>query len=370
MKYITLLLKPASSKCQMRCRYCFYEDESSHREIPDYGVMSAETSEKLIDMVLGYFDEESEITWMFQGGEPTMASLKWFEDFTAMMDQKKLPYHTIHYGIQTNGLAINENWCTLWKRYDFLIGVSLDGFQINHDSLRPDAGGKGTYERIIRNISLLKEYGISFNILTVLTRQLAKSPEKFYSFIQKQDFHWLQLIPCLPAIDVKKDPYALDPASYESFFIPLFDLWLKELKKGTYRSVNTFDNIISILTGQPPLQCGTLGFCSQQYVIEANGNVYPCDFYCTDEWLLGNVNTSTFEELTKNRLRTVFMEEPHPQSKLCRSCRYFSICKGSCKRQSVCMFNDKQCGYQKLVAHIERQLPQVIRLLEQRQSRE
>ena len=43
MKILSLLIKPASSLCNMHCKYCFYADIASSREIASYGIMSQET---------------------------------------------------------------------------------------------------------------------------------------------------------------------------------------------------------------------------------------------------------------------------------------------------------------------------------------
>ena len=77
MKYISFLIKPASSLCNMRCRYCFYYDVAEHREVSAYGIMEEDTMHALIDKALG-LGEDAHITFAFQGGEPTMAGLSYF----------------------------------------------------------------------------------------------------------------------------------------------------------------------------------------------------------------------------------------------------------------------------------------------------
>lgn len=44
MEHLTLLVKPASSLCDLRCRYCFYEDVSDSRQIKSMGRMTGETA--------------------------------------------------------------------------------------------------------------------------------------------------------------------------------------------------------------------------------------------------------------------------------------------------------------------------------------
>ena len=75
MQYVNFLVKPASSLCNMRCRYCFYEDEAANRAQASMGVMSAQTAELLIRQALETVDFNGQISLAFQVGEPTVAGL-------------------------------------------------------------------------------------------------------------------------------------------------------------------------------------------------------------------------------------------------------------------------------------------------------
>ena len=77
MPPVNILIKPASSRCNMRCRYCFYHDVASMRKIKDLGVMKEETLKKLIKNGIDYGDHL--VSFAFQGGEPTLAGLDFFE---------------------------------------------------------------------------------------------------------------------------------------------------------------------------------------------------------------------------------------------------------------------------------------------------
>ena len=101
MKYFSMLIKPASSLCNLRCRYCFYCDVAENREISSYGVMNEETMKILIDKTLDFFHEEVTITFAFQGGEPTVAGLDYFRQFIRRVNLKKKSYHYIQYALQT-----------------------------------------------------------------------------------------------------------------------------------------------------------------------------------------------------------------------------------------------------------------------------
>ena len=75
-----------------------------------------------------------------------------------------------------------------------------------------------------------------------------------------------------------------------------------------------------------------LGRCSMQSVVEADGSVYPCDFYVLDRYRLGNLNTDGYAELTDALTKTRFIEESLCQAEECRACRWASLCRGGCRR--------------------------------------
>ncbi len=305
--------------------------------------MSEATMRALIDRALAIGDD-AEITFAFQGGEPTCAGLPFFEAFTAVVDAARTRQR-VRYALQTNGYAIDEAWAAFFKRHGVLVGVSLDGYREVHDSLRPDARGQGTHARVMESIGLLREAGVDVNILTVLTAQLARRPQRLYRFIQQQGFEFVQLIPCLPGLDEERDAFSLTPELFASFYTAFFRLWLEELKQGTYRSITLFDNVISLFAGMPPQQCGMLGACAPQFVVESNGDVFPCDFYVLDRYRCGNVATDDLDAIaTSDAMRAFLTEERRPCAR-CADCPFEGICHRNCKRLSIAYYREDFCGY-------------------------
>ena len=45
---ISLMIKPSSSKCNLKCKYCFYHSIVDARDIKDYGFMSKETLRQIV----------------------------------------------------------------------------------------------------------------------------------------------------------------------------------------------------------------------------------------------------------------------------------------------------------------------------------
>ena len=352
------MIKPASSSCNLRCKYCFYADISENRQTASNGIMTDDMLDVLIDRIAEVLEEEGTANISFQGGEPTVAGLEYFRKFTAKM--KEHPGIKTVYALQTNGTLIDEEWADFFKENHFLLGVSLDGWQSNMDTFRYDAAHKSVYYRILNNIDILEKKKAEYNILTVVTKDLARHPKGLFNFYKEHKYRYVQLIPCLPGLQDPEEPHSLTPELYADFCNAFFDLWYKELTvKQNYISINLFDNLMEMVRGHMPYQCGMLGQCSVQYVIESNGDVYPCDFYCLDEYLLGNLKENSFAQLRLSDNAMNFMETSSCMKKPCETCRYLNMCHGGCRRQNICYLNESECAYQKVLDHV---LPLLSRL--------
>lgn len=350
MKTASYLIKPASSLCNLKCRYCFYHDVSDNRDVKNTGIMTQATMDNLIRKACDT-DQEATITFAFQGGEPTLAGLDYFKAFVSSVHRVKKTNQKINYTIQTNGTLLDQSWFSFLKENNVLVGISVDGFKENHDALRIGHGDQATHKTVMKVIDGLKTNKIEFNILTVLTAQLATEPQKLYHFYKSHDFRYIQLIPCLPKLTGQSDPFALTPELFGSFYKAFYDLWLIDFVRQDYLSVNLFDNVIPMVKGYKPMQCGMLGYCSPQFVIEADGSVYPCDFYALDEYCCGNINKDSLDQLLYHPAMTGFLSEKKTMSPLCETCRFKPICNGNCKRLNITYFNETMCGYQDFLQH-------------------
>lgn len=351
-KSITVLIKPASSLCNLRCRYCFYNDVSENRDMPSTGIMNENTIEVLgerLHQALGHSGGTANIS--FQGGEPTVAGLSFFKTFTNVM-AKQHPEIKTNYSIQTNATLLDDDWAAFFHEHNFLVGVSLDGFESNMNNFRYDTEHQSVYYKVLKGIELLKKHNVEYNILTVVTSDLAKHPKALFDFYLSHHFDYVQLIPCLPGLAEKENDMSLTPEHYASFFNTIFDCWIKAIKKHKVININLFDNLASMLQGMSPYQCGMLGKCQISYIIEANGDVYPCDFYCLDQYKLGNIHLTSFKEMKESRQAESFLHDNDCFKELCHTCRYEKICHGGCRRQNICWMNKEYCAYNAVLDHV------------------
>lgn len=362
MKEVSFLIKPASSLCNLRCIYCFYMDEAEMRSQNSYGIMRDETMHRLIEQACSLDVEQ--INFCFQGGEPTVAGCEYFHKFINHVN-KVNQNKKITYAIQTNGTLINQEWISIFKENDFLVGISLDGFVQNHDFFRKDANQEGTFDRIINNIKLLEDAGINYNILTVLTRRLAQRPNQLFDFYMKYNFKYVQLIPCLPSLESNSimDRQALRPRDFSEFYKKFFDRWFDEYVDGNYISVTLFDNLIPMYKGLAPSQCGMLGKCQLQMVVEGDGSIYPCDFYVLDTYKCGNINENSLDEIMHAKAAKKFLGYKRELCKECKNCSFINMCHGNCRRLSACYYNENYCGYKDFLQYTYSRMNEIARTI-------
>jgi len=337
MPPLSVLIKPASGNCNMRCDYCFYCDEIEKREIKSYGFMNEETMKNVIRKVI--LHSEGSCTIAFQGGEPTLCGLDFFRKVVYQANvynrKKKID---IHFALQTNGFGITEEWCEFFRDNHFLIGLSVDGVREIHDKYRHCTKDMGpTYGRVMETAKMFDQYGVEYNTLTVVHRDTAERIAQIYADFKEKGLKWQQYITCLDPLGEPRGQkaYSLTPEAYGKFLITLFDLWYEDLQKNEQPFIRQFENYVGILAGYMPESCEQRGTCGAMYVVEADGSVYPCDFYVLDDYKLGNFNVNTISELDEKRREIRYIERSYNHPEKCKNCKYFQLCRGGCFRSRL-----------------------------------
>lgn len=299
MKNVNLLIKPASSLCNLRCEYCFYEDEAQNRTQRSMGVMKEELADELIRQV-------------FEAVDPDGA---------------------VSFAIQTNGTLLNEDWARFLKAEGFLVGLSVDGFREAHEIHRVDAEGNGTWKRVLTAKALLDQYAVDYNALCVVTGHCARHPEKAYGSLKNLGFRYIQFIACLDPIghDRGQEPWSLTPERYGRFLCRVFDLWYRDWVQGNYRSIRLFEDYVHILLGDGASTCATCGKCGSYLVLEGDGSAYPCDFFVLDHWKIGSIGEMTIADMAASEKTAAFLHWGSVKPVECAACPYRTLCNGGCK---------------------------------------
>jgi len=325
----SLLIKPVSAVCNLDCAYCFYLDREAdpYKALPGRR-MSLETLERLVDAYLFYSYPDS--VFAFQGGEPTLAGLTFFEKLVRFQLDYGRPGQNISNSLQTNAVLIDEAWCGLLRDYNWLLGVSLDGPEEVHDLYRVNKGGRGTWRQVMKGVEVLKKHRVEFNILCVLSRANVERPRELYRFFRGLGIDNVQYIPLAEfGPDGAPLDFTITPEQYGRFLCETFELWWPERRKVRIRF---FDNVAEALAGLRPGSCTMHETCSSYVVIEYNGDVYPCDFFVESSWRLGNIAVDSFSEIARRKRRYEFAQVKTIPRAECHRCEWRSICRQGCPK--------------------------------------
>lgn len=379
-KSISIMIKPNSGNCNYNCEYCFYAKELAQRKQGDFGIMTIDTARNIIKKAIEYV-KCGNISFVFQGGEPTLIGLNFYKEFIKMVNMYRDNCH-INYFMQTNASLINNEWADFLVRNKFLLGVSLDG-DSECNKARQSKDNQDSYTMTLQGIEILQHYKVDFNVLSVITAKNYHLVDKAHDLFIANGWKYLQFIVCLDETtnqsqevdnnqnknnieantkckfnkelnkneflngisevnnsfdETTKKTYSPNANQYEVALDKLFEKYCNDYKNGKYTSVRLFDNWVNMYLGKNNEQCGLSGYCSQQFVIEANGNIYPCDFYCIDEWELGNINNDKLEDIANSNLMQNFLNRSYKKNVKCLKCEFYTLCRGGgCYREKQSM---------------------------------
>lgn len=337
-KHLNIMFKTVSEDCNLGCDYCYYSS-CNGQDLEKRGTVSLRTIEKMIkEYMLG---TNGIASFIWQGGEPLLAGLNFFERVISFQLKYAPPHTQISNSIQTNGTLITPKVAKFFKKYAFIVGVSVDGPSSIHDKRRTYRNGKDSHHDAMKGIAYLRIEGVSFNIITVVHEDNVKRVDELFEFYLKERFEYIQFIPCMDfksqdsSIQAK---FLISPQEYGNFLCQAFDKWFNEGKPQI--NVHHFVNLYSIMMGHPSHICFFSESCSSTIILEANGNVFPCDFYIDEKHKLGNIVDTSLKTMLESELMSDFHSMKNVMSESCRKCDYRNLCNGGCPRNRKCDFEE------------------------------
>ena len=368
-----VMLKPAGSLCNLRCKYCYYlEKDKLYKQCKNH-VISDELLEKFIKE---YIEAQTtpQVLFTWHGGETLMRPISFYK--RALELQRIYGRgRQIDNCIQTNGTLLTDEWCQFFKDNNFLVGVSIDGPQEFHDEYRRTATNKPTFVKVMNGINLLNKHGVEWNALAVVNDYNADYPLEFYRFFKQIGCKYIQFSPIVERVVKREDgltlapgmqggdaglaDFSITPEQWGNFLCTIFDEWVHN-DVGEY-FVQLFDATLANWVGQAPGVCILAEECGHTGVMEFNGDVYSCDHFVYPEHLLGNLHTKTITEMMYSDQQNKFAKmkkQMLPQQ--CKECKFLFACHGECPKNRF--LNDKYgnyglnylCkGYRQFFEHVE-----------------
>ena len=390
--------KPSASRCNLDCSYCFYLHKESLLEQPSHAGMS---DEMLALYIRQYIEAQTgeEVVFTWQGGEPTLMGLSFFEKVVALQDQFKKPDQTILNDLQTNGILLNENWCQFLKEHKFLVGISIDGPKHLHDIHRVNRAGKSSFDKVMNAIELLKKHQITFNALCVINQDNGAFPLEVYRFLRDEvQPQVIQFIPCVEPKnftnvapnkwktkdliqigDISLSPenessyltsWSVGSTQWGTFLTTIWDEWIRQ-DFGTV-FIDQFENVISQMFGFGAQKCVSAEFCGKAVAIEHNGDVFSCDHFVYPEYKLGNITEVHMGDLVfSNKQQNFGKSKASNLPSDCRQCFFLSLCYGECPKNRFTKTSQGENGLNYLCSGLKKFYAKVVNsqsLLQQRLS--
>ncbi|MBQ2507701.1 MAG: anaerobic sulfatase-maturation protein [Bacteroidaceae bacterium] len=343
-KPMYIMLKPAGSLCNLRCKYCYYFEKNQLYQQDKNHVITDALLEKFIkDYIESQVSPEVLFTW--HGGETLMRPIAFYEKALELQKFYGRGRH-IENCIQTNGTLITDEWCKFFKENAFLVGVSIDGPQEFHDEYRKTAGGGPSFQKVMKGIRLLNKHGVQWNALAVVNDFNADYPLDFYHFFKEIDCHYIQFTPIVERIVTRNDgltlapgmteggeitDFSVTPEQWGDFLCTIFDEWVRN-DVGNYY-VQLFDATLANWVGVTPGICSMSENCGHAGVMEYNGDVYSCDHFVYPEYKLGNLKEKTLYEMMNSAKQMEFAKNKKqrlPQQ--CKECKFLFACHGECPK--------------------------------------
>jgi uncharacterized protein len=332
-----VLAKPNGPICNLHCHYCYYLDRKA--------LFAGTRSFRMSDEVLEAFTRQhieaqpagiDEIEFAWQGGEPTLLGIDFFQHALALQAKYARPGVRIRNAIQTNGTLLDDSWGDFLARHGFLVGLSVDGPRELHDAHRVDGGGSPTFDRVMRGLGVLKRHRVEFNTLTVVHASNSGRPREVYDFLRTAGARHMQFIPLVESDGAGGvQPRSVGAADWGRFLNGVFDRWLERCDIGRV-FVQEFEVTLALVLGLPSTLCTHAEECCRAVVVEHDGSVYSCDHFVSPRHRLGDLRTSPLAALLDNRAQRRFgaaKRETLPGA--CRRCEFLGVCNGGCPKDRL-----------------------------------
>ena len=275
----------------------------------------------------------------WQGGEPTLMGVDFFRKVINLQIMHSSRGTNIMNALQTNATLVDDNFATLFSNYNFLVGVSIDGPEKMHNRNRRNMSGEGSHASVIRGIKCMQNRNVSLNALVMVTKTNAKAADLIIKYLCDLGISYHQFIPCVN-YDVKDRPYpnSITADEWGDFLCTLFEVWMKKYRK--HVSIRLFDAIIENMLHKKNSICHMQANCGQYFVVEHNGDVYPCDFFVKERYRLANIIDDDFDYILTNKKYLTFSTLKSKFNAQCNRCKYINFCMGDCMRHRLMIGNN------------------------------
>ena len=344
-KPLYVMLKPAGAHCNLACKYCYYLEKNKLYPTAQRHLMSDEMLEQF---TREYIEAQTmnQVLFTWHGGEPLLRSIDFYRKALSLQ-QKYAGGRCIDNVIQTNGTLLTDEWCEFFAQNHWLVGISIDGPQPDHDHYRLTAAGKPSWKKVMQGIKLLKKHGVEWNAMAVVNAYNANHPMEFYRFFKENGCQFLQFTPIVERQTRHEDGRTLasladkneiplseasvTPEQWGYFLSAIFDEWVRKDVGKIF--VEIFDCTLANWMGISPGICAYSKECGHAGVMEHNGDVYSCDHFVFPEYKLGNIRDHSLIDMLYGEQQQEFSRLKHSSlPRQCKECDMEFACHGECPK--------------------------------------
>ncbi len=339
-----------TEKCNSQCRYCYEksmkEFDNGLEEKFEFDFSAPSESEVKLEELKKFLEQDENPILIFYGGEPLLQ----IEKIKKIIDKVNAKFR-----MQTNGKILDKLPIKYLKKIDKIL-ISIDGNKKRTDFNR----GKGTFEKVISNLKLIREQGYKGEIVARMTLTFPDVFEQIKNLLSLNLFdsiHW-QIDAGFYKFDFNEKEFSNFVKEYNSQISNLIEFWISEMKKARVLKFYPLLGIFESLYYNRPtkLRCGA-GYSN--YTIDTNGKIVACP-------IMNNIKTFHCGNLKSkiSELKKIGVIEP------CTKCEYLNLCGGRCLYSNYAKLWPKQ-GQElicktiiHLIKELKKALPEIKSLIE------
>ena len=311
------IIVATSSTCNIDCSYCYMK--ASRREIGKFDIAALPALIK--NCSLGF--DEVEFCW--HGGEPLLAGKEFYRQ--AIRIEKEMSASSgvqFRNVIQTNGILLDCEWVDFLKEENFTFGFSFDAPLEVHRLHRGDNA-----EKVIAAWELTRAANLPIGVICVISEHNVHKAREIFDFFLAHSVASYSFL-TLRAVSTRNLPPLPTNDEISALFAETFELWLS--RESSFSSIDPISTMVKALIDGEPQACSFAAPCPERMIsIDHNGNVIPCSSLVEDEFIMGNVFTSSLADIIERKKRPLVQLRKDAQAAFCLGCEYVALCNGGCR---------------------------------------
>ena len=334
--------KPAGAHCNLHCGYCYYINKGDVCGAGCNALMDDRTLENYIRHHYAVSTSDT-VLFTWHGGEPLLAGIDFYKR-ALTLQKKHLPRgKNFLNGMQTNGTLITNEWGAFLAENEFTVGISIDGTEALHNAMRRFENGAGSFEKVLKGHSLLREHGINPEILCVVSSYNVYYPLEVYGFFKRLGTRYITFLPLVEKNNENVTKESVPAFEFGLFLVAIFDKWVKN-DIGSIK-IQIFEEALRTAFNQEHSLCIFREKCGGIPVIERNGDFYSCDHFVEEERLLGNINEQSLKSLLNHPVQKAFgAAKKNTLPQYCIQCEVRDMCNGECPKNRFIATPDGEPG--------------------------